>query len=62
MRDVDLIDPSKLLLSNEVDGQTYFAELHCFNRAFASRLYERIKPIVGRPKKKWGNWTYNGRI
>jgi hypothetical protein len=49
LTDVDLIEPSKLLLSNEVDGKTYFAEIHCFNSAFASRLHEKIKPIVGRP-------------
>ena len=27
LKEVDPIDPTKLLLSNEVDGKTYFAEL-----------------------------------
>jgi hypothetical protein len=29
--------------------KVYFAEIYCFNSAFASRLHEKIKPIVGRP-------------
>jgi hypothetical protein len=49
LRDVDLIESQRLLLSNEMDGKVYFAEIHCFNSAFASRLHEKIKPIVGRP-------------
>jgi hypothetical protein len=44
LRDVDLIEPQKLLLSNAMDGRIY-----CFNTAFASRLHEKIKPIVGDP-------------
>jgi hypothetical protein len=32
-----------------MDGKVYFAEIYCFNSAFASRLHEKIKPIVGRP-------------
>lgn len=34
--------------------QDLFAELHCFNSAFASRLHEKIKPIVGRPVREVG--------
>jgi hypothetical protein len=30
LRDVDLIEPMKLLLSSEVDGRVYFAEVCCF--------------------------------
>jgi hypothetical protein len=52
LRDVDLIEPMKLLLSNEVDGRVYFAEIYCFNAAFASRLREKIKPVVGRPAER----------
>jgi len=54
LRDVDLIEPRMLLLGNEVDGKVYFAELYCFNTAFASRLHEKIKPIVGRPIREVG--------
>jgi hypothetical protein len=54
LRDVDLIEPTKLLLSNEVDGKVYFAEIACPNTTFASRLHEKIKPIVGRPIREVG--------
>lgn len=54
LSDVDLIEPSKILLSNDVGGRIYFAEIHCFNSAFASRLHEKLKPIVGRPIKEVG--------
>jgi hypothetical protein len=54
LRDVDRIEPMKLLLSNEMDGKVYFAEIYCFNTAFASRLHEKIKPIVGRPIREVG--------
>jgi hypothetical protein len=54
LRDVELIEPTLLLLSNESEGKIYFAELHCFNDAFASRLREKIKPIVGRSIKEVG--------
>ncbi len=54
IKDVDLIEPTKLLLSNELDGKVYFAELFCFNDAFASRLHEKIKLFVGRPVKEVG--------
>jgi hypothetical protein len=54
LRDVDLIEPRKLLLSNEVDGKVYFAEIACPNTTFASRLHEKIKPIVGRPIREVG--------
>jgi hypothetical protein len=51
LKEVNFIEPSMLLLiiSNEVDGKLYFAELYCFNTAFASRLHEKLKPILGRP-------------
>ena len=58
LRDVDLIEPRKLLLSNEVDGKVYFAELYCFNTAFASRLHEKIKSIVGRPIREVGELDF----
>jgi hypothetical protein len=54
LRDVDPIEPRKLLLSNEMNEKVYFAELYCFNIAFASRLHEKIKPIVGRPIREVG--------
>ena len=49
LKHVDLIEPTKLLIGNEVDGKLYFAEIYCFNSAFASRLHEKIKRIVKRP-------------
>jgi hypothetical protein len=58
LRDVDLIEPSKLLLSNELDGKIYFAELYCFNTAFASRLHEKLKPILGRPIRDVGELDF----
>jgi hypothetical protein len=58
LRDVDLIEPQKLLLSNEMDGKVYFAEIYCFNSAFASRLHEKIKPIVGRPMREVGELDF----
>ena len=58
LRDVDLIEPAKLLLSNEMDGKIYFAELYCFNTAFASRLHEKIKPILGRPIREVGELDF----
>jgi len=58
LRDVDLIEPTKLLLGNEVDGKVYFAEIYCFNTAFASRLHEKIKPIVGRPIREVGELDF----
>lgn len=58
LRDVDLTEPKTLLLSNELDGQVYFAELYCYNHAFASRLHERIKPFVGRPIKEVGELDF----
>jgi len=54
MRDVDLIESAKLMLSKELDGKLYFAELQCLNDAFASRLYEKIKLFVGRPMSEVG--------
>jgi hypothetical protein len=58
LRDVDLIEPQKLLLSNEMDGKVYFAEIYCFNTVFASRLHEKIKPIVGRPIREVGELDF----
>jgi hypothetical protein len=58
LRDVDLIEPMRLLLSNEMDGKVYFAEIDCFNTAFASRLHEKIKPIVGRPIREVGELDF----
>jgi len=49
LRDVDLIEPMKLLITNEMDGKVYFAEIYRSNTAFAGRLHEKIKAIVGRP-------------
>jgi hypothetical protein len=54
LREVDLIEPMKLLISNEMDGRVYFAEIDCSNSAFASRLHEKIKAIVGRPIREVG--------
>jgi hypothetical protein len=54
LRDVDLIEPMKLLISNEMGGKVYFAEIYCSNSAFASRLHDKIKPIVGRPISEVG--------
>jgi hypothetical protein len=58
LRDVDLIESQRLLLSNEMDGKVYFAEIYCFNSAFASRLHEKIKPIVGRPIREVGKLDF----
>jgi hypothetical protein len=58
LTDVDLIEPMKLLLNNEVDGKVYFAEIYCSNIAFASRLHEKIKPIVGRPLREVGELDF----
>jgi len=43
-----------VLISNEMDGKIYFVEIDCFNPAFASRLHDKIKPIVGRPMREVG--------
>lgn len=58
MRDVDLIEPMKLLISNEMDGKVYFAEIYCSNSAFASRLHEKIKAILGRPIREVGELDF----
>ena len=58
LRDVDLIEPTTLLLSNEVDGKVYFAELNCFNTAFAVRLHEKVTPYVGRPIRDVGELDF----
>ena len=51
LRDVDLIEPLKLLISNEMGGKVYFAEIYCFNTAFASRLHEKSKASVAPPER-----------
>jgi hypothetical protein len=58
LRDVDLIEPMKLLISNEIDGKVYFAEIYCSNSAFASRVHEKIKAIVGRPIREVGELDF----
>ena len=58
LRDVNLIEPMKVLLSNEMDGKVYFAEIDCSNVAFASRLHEKVKPIVGRPIREVGELDF----
>lgn len=55
LRSVDLIEPDKLLLGTEIAGKHYFAELDCLNSAFAARLHEIIKPLIGRPLKEVGD-------
>ena len=55
LKDVDFIEPSNLLVSNELDGKIYFAEVNCFNTAFASRLHEKLKPVLGRPIRDVGD-------
>jgi hypothetical protein len=54
LKEVDFIEPSKLLLSNEMDGEIYSAELYCFNTAFACRLHEKFMPMLGRPIREVG--------
>jgi hypothetical protein len=41
-----------------MDGRVYFAEINCFNTAFASRLHEKMKPIVGRPIREVGELDF----
>jgi hypothetical protein len=47
LRDVDLIEPMKLLISNEMDGKVYFAEIYCSNGAFASGCTKKSRPLSG---------------
>jgi hypothetical protein len=58
LRDVNLSEPLKVLLSNEMDGKVYFAEIDCSNVAFLSRLHEKIKPIVGRSIREVGELDF----
>jgi len=58
LRDVELIEPTKLLVSKETDGKVCFAELYCSNAVFASRLHEKMKPIVGRPIREVGELDF----
>jgi hypothetical protein len=62
LREVDLIEPTKLLIGNEMDGKLYYGELDCLNTAFASRLHEKIKPIVGRPISEVGEVDVTARF
>jgi hypothetical protein len=54
LKDVDIIEPNRLLLSNEIDGKVYFAEIWCSNMAFASRLEQKMKSNVGKPMREIG--------
>jgi hypothetical protein len=54
LKDVDRIQPDRLLLSNEIDGKLYFAEICCSNAAFASMLEQKMKSIVGKPIREVG--------
>jgi len=58
LREVDRIEPAKLLLGNEVNGKIYFAELDCSNAAFASRLHEELRRVVGRPIREVGELDF----
>lgn len=58
LTDVDFVEPSKLMLSNELGGKVYFAEIYCFNAAFASRLHEKIKLVVGKPMREVGELDF----
>ena len=58
LTDVNLIEPMKLLISNEMGGKVYFAEIYCSNIAFAARLHEKIETIVGRPIKEVGELDF----
>ena len=58
LKDVDRIEPMKLLVSNEIDGKLYFAEIDCSNSAFASRLHEKIRAIIGRPIREVGELDF----
>ena len=44
LRDVNLIEPTKLLLSNEMKRKVILPKTIA-SLAFASRLHEKIKPI-----------------
>jgi hypothetical protein len=45
LRDVDLIESMKVLISNEIDGKVYFAKSIAFNTAFALRLHDKSNPL-----------------
>lgn len=51
---VELVEPKKLLLANELDGRLYFAEIECPNGVFALRLHEKVRSLVGRSIKEIG--------
>jgi hypothetical protein len=58
LREVDLIEPMKLLVTNEMGRKVYFAGIYCSNTAFAARLHEKIKTIVGRRIKEVGELDF----
>lgn len=58
LRHVDLIEPTTLLLSNEMGGKVYFAELDCLNTSFAFRLHEKVRAFVGRPIREVGELDF----
>jgi hypothetical protein len=56
LREVDLIDPMKLLISNEVDRKVYFAEIYCSNSAFRLPAARKNQGHCRETdKKKWEN-------
>ena len=56
LREVDLIEPMKLLVTNEMGGKVYFAEIYCSNSAFPAA--RKIKTIVGRPIREVGELDF----
>ncbi|HWP58412.1 MAG TPA: hypothetical protein VNL14_11020 [Candidatus Acidoferrales bacterium] len=54
LKAVDLVEPRTLLLSNDLDGKLYFAEIECPNGFFASRLHDKMRGLIGRPIKEVG--------
>jgi hypothetical protein len=58
LRDVDLIEPTKILITNELDGKVYCAEMYCFNTAFASRLREKNQAHCGETHKRGGGTRF----
>ncbi|MFQ5916338.1 MAG: hypothetical protein ACE5MK_02510 [Acidobacteriota bacterium] len=51
----DQTGPTRLLLTGEFEGKVRFAEITCKNITFARRLYEKIRPLCGRPIKEIGD-------
>ena len=44
-RDVELIEPMKVLITNGMAEKICFAEIGCSNPAFASRLHDKTNPL-----------------